>query len=188
VDVSFDVDVSFIVEVMLSVFVMLLVLVALSVALPDTLSPVMICGSVSVVSLPVDVSLPVVMFPVVMFPVMLVSLLAVVVVSFSTSLVVVISPVSKIRLAIEPLAENVSPPVAFVVAVVVSLVLVALPVRFPVVVALPVVLDVRFCATAGARLNAAAKSPKTSTSATAIGAFFIAKSVHESILTILSII
>jgi hypothetical protein len=99
--------------------------------------------------------------------------------------------VSKIRLAIEPLAENVSPPVAFVLAVLVALdVLVALEVALPEVLpALPVLLGVGvvYCATAGARLNAAAKSPKTSTSATAIGAFFIAKSVQKSILTILSI-
>jgi len=90
--------------------------------------------------------------------------------------------VSKIRVAIEPLAENVSPPVAFVVVLVVVLVV---PVVFVVPVAfVPVVV---FCATAGERLNAAAKSPKTSTSATAIGAFFIAENVHKSILTILSV-
>jgi hypothetical protein len=39
---------------------------------------------------------------------------------------------------------------------------------------------------AGARLNAAAESPKTSTSAIAIGAF-LSQSVHKSILTILSV-
>jgi hypothetical protein len=87
-----------------------------------------------------------------------VSLLAVVV--SSVSLIVVVSPVSKIRVAIEPLAENVSPPVAFVVVlVVVFVVLVAFVLAVPVAF-VPVV----FCATAGARLNAAAKSPKTSTS------------------------
>ena len=103
---------------------------------------------------------------------MLVSLL-VVIVSSCISLVVVVSPISKIRAAIEPRAENVSPPVAFVLVVVVLVVLVVLPV-------LPVLVDDGvYCATAGARLNAAAKSPKTSTSATAIGAFFIAKSVHK---------
>jgi hypothetical protein len=150
------------------------------------LSPVMICGNVVVILSP-DVVLPeVVAFPVVMFPAAPVSL-PVVAISFSALLVVVISPMSKIRAAIEPLAENVPPSVALVVAVVVAFVSVALPVWFPVVVALPVVSDVRFCATAGARLNAAAKSPKTSTSAIAIGAFFIAKSVHKSILTILPI-
>jgi hypothetical protein len=42
-----------------------------------------------------------------------------------------------------------------------------------------VAFDVAFCAIAGAILNAAAKSPKTSTSATAIGAFFIAQNVQE---------
>jgi hypothetical protein len=131
------------------------------------LSPVIICGIIVVLSLINDV----VLLEVVMLPVMFVSLLAVVV--FSISLDVVVSPVSKIRVAIEPLAENVSPPVALVVLVVVFVVLVALvlPVAF--------VLVVVFCATAGERLNAAAKSPKTSTSATAIGAFFIAENVHK---------
>lgn len=47
---------------------------------------------------------------------------------------------------------------------------------------LPVVfvyLPVVFCATAGARLNTAAKSPKTSTSVIAIGAFFITEIVQK---------
>jgi hypothetical protein len=44
-----------------------------------------------------------------------------------------------------------------------------------------------YCAATGPRLNAATKSPKTSTSATAIGAFFIAESVRERILTIISL-
>lgn len=130
------------------------------------LSPVMTCGIIVVV-------LP----DVVIFPVMLVSLLAVVV-SFSASPVVVVSPVSKIKVAIEPLAENVPPPVAFVVAPVVAfmVLVVLLLVAFVPVAFVPVV---AFCATAGARLNAAAKSPKTSTSATAIGAFFIAHNVQK---------
>ncbi|HEU4605426.1 MAG TPA: hypothetical protein VFS46_04230 [Nitrososphaera sp.] len=84
---------------------------------------------------------------------------------------------SKIRVAIEPRAENVSPSVAFVLVVVVFVFVV-----LAVLVVLPVLVESVggvYCATAGARLNAAAKSPKTSTSATAIGAFFIAKSVHK---------
>jgi hypothetical protein len=144
----------------------------------------MVCGSVIVVLSSDDV---VALSDVVRFPVRLVSLSSVIVVSFCNSLVVVVSPVSKIRLAIEPLAENVSPPVALVVAVVVSLVLVALSVvvKSLDVLSLPTLLvpvesdGGVYCATAGARLNAAAKSPKTSTSAIAIGAFFIAKSVHK---------
>lgn len=72
------------------------------------------------------------------------------------------------------------------VVLVVALVSVALVVLvvFTVEVVLPALL-VRvsdggvYCAIAGARLNAAAKSPKTSTSATGIGAFFIAKRVHK---------
>jgi hypothetical protein len=137
------------------------------------LSPVTICGSVIVVLSPSDV---------VVLPVMLVSLPPLVVVSFCTSLVVVVSPVSKIRVAIEPLAENVSAPVAFV------LVVLPVPVALSVLLVLVVESDGGvYCAIAGARLNAAAKSPKTSTSAIAIDAFFIAKSVHKSILTILSV-
>lgn len=66
----------------------------------------MSCGIVIVVSLPIDV---VVLLDDVMLPVMLVSLLAVIVSSY-ISPVVVVSPLSKIRVAIEPLAENVSPP------------------------------------------------------------------------------
>lgn len=42
-----------------------------------------------------------------------------------------------------------------------------------------VVLVALVCANAGARLNAVAKSPKTSTNATAKDAFFIAKSVQN---------
>jgi hypothetical protein len=93
-----------------------------------------------------------------------------------------ISPMSKIRVDIEPIAENVDPSVAFVV------VALQVPVWFVVVVVVIVVLvalvevvafDVAFCAIAGAILNAAAKNPKTSTSATAIGAFFIAQNVQE---------
>jgi hypothetical protein len=68
-----------------------------------------------------------------------------------------------------------------------------LPVAFvavPVVeVSFPVLVEfvVAFCAIAGDRLNAAAKSPKTSTNATAMGAFFIADCVQERILTIISL-
>jgi hypothetical protein len=108
-------------------------------------------------------------------------------VSVSLAVVVVavvgaISPMSKIRVDIEPIAENVDPSVAFVV------VALQVPVWFVVVVVVIVVLvalvevvafDVAFCAIAGAILNAAAKNPKTSTSATAIGAFFIAQNVQE---------
>jgi hypothetical protein len=117
--------------------------------------------------------------------------------------VAVVDPVSNIRAAIEPFAENVCPPAAFVLEVpfgftlvallVVPLLLVALAVLVVLDVALPEVLPapllladgggvycgVLYCAAAGARLDAAAKSPKTSTSATAIDAFFIAKSVQK---------
>ncbi|HXV46884.1 MAG TPA: hypothetical protein VD736_09445 [Nitrososphaera sp.] len=55
---------------------------------------------------------------------------------------------SKIKEAIEPLAENVSPPATAVSSSVVVALLVS--VRFP-VVALPVVSVVRFCAIAGVR-------------------------------------
>jgi len=101
------------------------------------------------------------------------------------------SGTSKIIAAMRPLAENVDPsaavevwfdPVALVPVPEVAFVVV------PVVeVSLPVVVVVAFCATAGARLNAAAKSPKTSTNATATGAFFIALSMQERILTIISL-
>lgn len=106
-------------------------------------------------------------------------------VSVSLAVVVVvvgaISPMSKIRVDIEPIAENVDPSVAFVV------VALPVPVWFVVVVVIVVLValvevvafDVAFCAIAGAILNAAAKNPKTSTSATAIGAFFIAQNVQE---------
>jgi hypothetical protein len=90
-------------------------------------------------------------------------------VSVSLAVVVVgvvgaISPMSKIRVDIEPIAENVDPSVAFVV------VALPVPVWFVVVVVVIVVLvalvevvafDVAFCAIAGAILNAAAKNPKT---------------------------
>ena len=95
---------------------------------------------------------------------------------------VVVSPVSKIRVEIEPLAENVSPPVALVALVVVLAEPVVFELAVPVLVELPVPVGPVggvYCATAGPRLNAAAKSPKTSTSAIAIGAFFIAENVHE---------
>jgi hypothetical protein len=92
-----------------------------------------------------------------------------------------VSPMSKIRVDIEPLAENVDPSVAFVV------VALPVPVWFVVVVVVVVLValvevvafDVAFCAIAGARLNTATKSPKTSISATAIGAFFISQNVQE---------
>jgi hypothetical protein len=127
----------------------------------------------------------------VMLPVVIVVSLVADDVSVSLAVVVVVvvgggggggavSPMSKIRVDIEPLAENVDPSVAFVV--------VALPVPVWFVVVVVVVLvalvevvafDVAFCAIAGARLNTATKSPKTSISATAIGAFFISQNVQE---------
>ena len=164
VDVSFDV-----------VDVSLLELVKLAEPFKSVeslvLPPVITCGIIVV--LPDTVTLP----DAVKLPVVPVSLLATVV--FSASLVVVTSPMSKIREAIEPLAENV-PPVALVVVLVVVLleVVFVLLDEFELLVAVESDGGV-YCATAGARLNAAAKSPKTSTSATAIGAFFIAEDVHK---------
>jgi len=152
VDVSLDV----VVEVMLLELV--------------ELSPVIVCGNVIVVFSLSDVVVPVVAFP----AVMLVSLLAALVVSFCASLVVVISPVSKIKAAIEPLAESVPSPVAFAVLVVFDVEVVFLALLAPIESDGGV-----YCATAGARLNAAAKSPAISSNATAIGAFFIAKSVQK---------
>jgi hypothetical protein len=121
---------------------------------------------------------------------MLVALVDDVPVSFV--LFVTVVPVSKIIEAIEPLAENVDPCVLVALVLVVLLPVVVLPVLlvvvFPAAAVLPVevelpVLDglglVPYCAIAGVRLNAAAKSPKTSTSATAIDAFFIANSVQK---------
>jgi hypothetical protein len=126
----------------------------------------------------------------VMLPVVIVVSLVADDVSVSLAVVVVVSgggavsPMSKIRVDIEPLAENVDPSVAFVV------VALPVPVWFVVVVVVVVVVvlvalvevvafDVAFCAIAGARLNTATKSPKTTISVTAIGAFFISQSVHE---------
>lgn len=171
-DISFDVvEVVLPVPVVLPEPVMLIELVELT--------PVVICGDV-IVLLPLsDV---VVLLDVAAFPaVMLESLLAALVVSFCTSLVVVTSPVSKSKVAIEPLAENVPPPVAFAVVPVVLLELVVFDVEV-VLLALLVLVESDggvYCAIAGARLNAAAKSPATSTNATVIGAFFIAKSVQK---------
>jgi hypothetical protein len=126
-----------------------------------------------------------------MLPVIIVVSLVADDVSVSLAVVVVVvgggggavSPMSKIRVDIEPLAENVDPSVAFVV------VALPVPVWFVVVVVVVVVVlvalvevvafDVAFCAIAGARLNTATKSPKTSISATAIGAFFISQNVQE---------
>jgi len=65
------------------------------------------------------------------------------------------------------------------VVVVALLETVMLPVVIVVSLVEVVAFDVAFCAIAGARLNAAAKSPKTSISATAIGAFFISQNVQE---------
>jgi hypothetical protein len=127
----------------------------------------------------------------VMLPVVIIVSLVADDVSVSLAVVVVvvvvgaISPMSKIRVDIEPLTENVDDPsVAFVVValpVPVWFVVVVVVVVIVVLVALVevVAFDVAFCAIAGAILNAAAKSPKTSTSATAIGAFFIAQNVQE---------
>ena len=121
----------------------------------------------------------------VMLPVVIVVSLVADDVSVSLAIVVVgggaVSPMSKIRVDIEPLAENVDPSVAFVV------VALPVPVWFVVVVVVVVLValvevvafDVAFCAIAGARLNTATKSPKTSISATAIGAFFISQNVQE---------
>jgi hypothetical protein len=126
----------------------------------------------------------------VMLPVVIVVSLVADDVSVSLAVVVVVvvgggggavSPMSKIRVDIEPLAENVDPSVAFVV------VALPVPVWFVVVVVVVVLValvevvafDVAFCAIAGARLNTATKSPKTSISATAIGAFFISQNVQE---------
>jgi hypothetical protein len=117
-----------------------------------------------------------------MLPVVIVVSLVADDVSVSLAVVVgAVSPMSKTRVDIEPLAENVDPSVAFVV------VALPVPVWFVVVVVVVVLValvevvafDVAFCAIAGARLNAAAKSPKTSISATAIGAFFISQNVQE---------
>lgn len=126
----------------------------------------------------------------VMLPVVIIVLLLADDVSVSLAVVVVvvvvaISPMSKIRVDTEPIAENVDDPsVAFVVVAALPV-----PVWFVVDVVVVIVVlvalvevvafDVAFCAIAGAILNAAAKSPKTSTSATAIGAFFIAQNVQE---------
>ena len=119
----------------------------------------------------------------VMLPVVIVVSLVADDVSVSLAVVVgAVSPMLKTRVDIEPLAENVDPSVALVVVVL------PVPVWFVLVVVVVVVLvalvevvafDVAFCAIAGARLNAAAKSPKTSISATAIGAFFISQNVQE---------
>jgi hypothetical protein len=123
----------------------------------------------------------------VMLPVVIVVSLVADDVSVSLAVVVAggsaVSPMSKIRVDIEPLAENVDPSVAFVV------VALPVPVWFVVVVVVVVVVlvalvevvafDVAFCAIAGARLNTATKSPKTSISVTAIGAFFISQNVQE---------
>jgi hypothetical protein len=151
------------------------------------------------------------MLPAVVFPndvmLLLVALLVLVAladdVPVSFVLFVTVVPVSKIRVAIEPLAENVDPcvlvvlvPVAFVLVAFVLVVALPAVVVFPAVVELPPAAEVElsvvcvpalgvllgpvpYCAIAGVRLNAAAKSPKTSTSATAIDAFFIAKSVQK---------
>jgi hypothetical protein len=131
-----------------------------------------------------------------MLPVLLVVVLPMLVVlvddvPVSFVLFVTVVPVSKIIEAIEPLAENVDPCVLVALVLVALLLVVVLPmlvVVFPVAAVLPVEVElpeldglglVPYCAIAGVRLNAAAKSPKTSTSATAIDAFFIAKSVHK---------
>jgi hypothetical protein len=169
---------------------MLLVVVlvpVMPVVLPVELSPpTMVCDSVVLpvalpdsVVFPDDVMLPV--LPVVVLP-MLVALVDDVPVWFV--LFVTVVPVSKIIEAIEPLAENVDPCVLVALVLVALLLVVALPVLlvvvlpmlvvvFPVAAVLPVEVElpeldglglVPYCAIAGVRLNAAAKSPKTSTS------------------------
>jgi hypothetical protein len=103
-------------------------------------------------------------------------------VSLAVVIVVVagaISPVSKIRVDIEPLAENVDPSVALVVVALPVLVWFVVVVVGLVALVEVVAFDVVFCAIAGARLNAAAKSPKTRTSSTAIDALFIPQNVQE---------
>ncbi len=154
--------------------VVVLVPMVLPVALVELFPPTMVWP---IVVLPADVVFP----DDVMLPV-----LVVLVDGVAVWFVVVELPVSKIRVAIVPLAENVDP-------VLVEFELVVLPVLLVVVFPPAVVLlaelvlpavdvllgVVPYCAIAGVRLSAAAKSPKTSTSATAIGAFFIAKSAQE---------
>lgn len=179
-----------VVSVALDVLVALLVpvkLLLVSFAMPESF-PVMICDSVvlpevfPVMPVELSVKLPDVV------PVMLLVVLVSFVDDVDVALLVVAdsSPMSKIRLAIEPLAVNVDPVVvAFVLDVALLVALVEEVVVFADDVAL---LDVALlvlvgagpeyiCASTGARLSPAAKSPKTSTSATAIGAFFIADNV-----------
>lgn len=189
--------------VALDVLVALLALLAVSFARPSlprpvSFDPVIVCD---IVALPEVLPVKLVELPdSVMLPDSEPVVLPVVLVSFvddvEVALLVVAdsSPMSKIRLAREPLAVNVDPlvVVAFVLDVA-FVVLVALVVVFDdaVEVALLVLVLVgvlEYCASTGERLSPAAKSPKTSTSATAIGAFFIADNVLKSILTILSIL
>lgn len=145
--------------------------------LVDALPPVMVCDIIVVLlSAPVELSGIVVMLPVLVMLLVELLLVSLPVVVVSLAEGVGASSTGKIRLAIEPLAENVAPPV------VVAFVVVALPVLVVLVVVdvvLVLVAFVAFCASTGERLNAVAKSPKTSTSAIAIGAFFIADNVRE---------
>jgi hypothetical protein len=171
------------------VLLLLVMFVALPVVL-ELVPPTIVCPSVVVLPLEVVVVLPdVVVFPVVVE-------LAVAPVLAELLVVAAILVVVSSEEAIEPVAVNVEPPavVAFVPvvalpAVVAFVPVVALPavVAFVPVVALPAVVafvpvvafDVRFCATAVLeRLDAVTKSPKTSTSAIAIDAFFIARRAY----------
>lgn len=103
--------------------------------------------------------------------------------------VLVESGVSYIMAAMRPLAENVEPSAAAEVwlSVPVAFPVPAVEVELSVVPPVDVLFGAVYCAIAGVRLYAAAKSPKTSTNATAMGAFFIGQSVQERILTIISI-
>jgi hypothetical protein len=165
--------------------------VVLDVVLPVievSFPPVMVCD---IVVLSDGIELSEVMFEDVMFEVVIFDVVAVLV-SVAVS-VASDSGTSKIIAASRPLAENVEPSAAVDVWFVsVPFVLVPVSLAVPVagvVVWLPVVVvfEAVPCAIAGPRLNAVAKSPKTSTNATAMGAFFIADCVHERILTIISI-
>ncbi len=152
------------------VLLLLVMFVALPVVL-ELVPPTIVCPSVVVLP-------DVVVFPVVVELAVAPVLAELLVVA--AILVVVVSSEE----AIEPVAVNVEPPevVAFVPVVALPEVVAFVPVvALPEVVAfVPVVaFDVRFCATAVLeRLDAVTKSPKTSTSAIAIDAFFIARRAY----------
>jgi hypothetical protein len=152
------------------VLLLLVMFVSLPVVL-ELVPPTIVCPSVVVLLLEVVVVLPDVVLPeAVVFPVVVG--LAVAPVLAELLVVAAILVVVSSEEAIEPVAVNVEPP-----AVVAFVPVVALP---AVVAFVPVVaFDVRFCATAVLeRLDAVTKSPKTSTSAIAIDAFFIARRAY----------